>query len=198
MARTDPVVHERILEAAYACVARFGMAKTTVEDVVKESGVSRATIYRYFPGGRDDLIREVVAWEAGRFMGRLAEAVAGAPDLVSLIEESLRFGHRALLQHEVLQKVLATEPERLIPMLTVDQRPLVIAKAFLHPYIERAGERGDLREGVDVEEATEYVARMLLSIAGSPGNVDLDDSDAVRRTVVHQVLGGILAQPASA
>lgn len=198
MARTDPVVHERILEAAYACVARFGMAKTTVEDVVKESGVSRATIYRYFPGGRDDLIREVVAWEAGRFMGRLAEAVAGAPDLVSLIEESLRFGHRALLQHEVLQKVLATEPERLIPMLTVDQRPLVIAKAFLHPYIERAGERGDLREGVDVEEATEYVARMLLSIAGSPGSVDLDDADAVRRTVVQQVLGGILAQPASA
>ena len=37
---------ERVLEATYACVARFGMGKTTVEDVVKESGVSRASIYR--------------------------------------------------------------------------------------------------------------------------------------------------------
>lgn len=192
MVRSDPVVHERVLQGAYTCVARFGMAKTTVEDVVKEAGVSRATIYRYFPGGRDELIREVVAWEAGRFMGRLAEAVAGAPDLASLVEEALRFGHRALLEHEVLQKILATEPERLIPMLTVDQRPLVVARAFLHPYIERAAEQGRLRDGVGVDEATDYVARMLLSIAGSPGSLDLDDPDAVHRVVTTQVLAGVL------
>jgi len=35
----DPALRERILEAAYACFAHFGLGKTTVEDVVKESGV---------------------------------------------------------------------------------------------------------------------------------------------------------------
>lgn len=185
-------LREQVLEAAYACVARFGMGKTTVEDVVKQAGVSRATIYRQFPGGRDELLREVVAWEAGRFMGRLAEAVAGAPDLPSLVEAALQFGHRALLEHEVLQKILATEPERLLPMLTIDQRPLRIAEAFLAPYIESAAERGLLRDGLDTSEATEYVARMLLSIAGSPGSVDLEDPDQVRRVVHDQVLAGIM------
>jgi AcrR family transcriptional regulator len=47
----DPALRERLLEAAYECVGRYGLAKTTVEDVVKQSGVSRATVYRVFPGG---------------------------------------------------------------------------------------------------------------------------------------------------
>ncbi|MCL6451972.1 MAG: TetR/AcrR family transcriptional regulator, partial [Acetobacteraceae bacterium] len=54
---------ERILEAAYVCVARFGLAKTTIEDVAKVAGVSRASVYRAFPGGRDDLLRRTVVWE---------------------------------------------------------------------------------------------------------------------------------------
>ncbi|HLG01510.1 MAG TPA: TetR/AcrR family transcriptional regulator [Acidimicrobiia bacterium] len=193
MAEPEGTQRDRIIEGAYECVARFGMAKTTIEDVAKASGVSRATIYRQFPGGRDELLRETVAWEAGRFMGRLAEEVAGAPDLPALVESALRFAHRALLEHEVLQKVLATEPERFLPMLTVDRRPLAIAEAFLLPYVERAAERGLLRDGVDPREATEYVARMLLSLAASPGSVDHANRDEVRELVRDQVLAGIVA-----
>ena len=47
----NPDVRERLLQATYACVARWGLAKTTVEDAAREAGVSRATVYRYFPGG---------------------------------------------------------------------------------------------------------------------------------------------------
>ena len=51
---SDPLsLRDRLLEATYRCVERFGMAKTTIDDVAKESGVSRATIYRQFAGGRD-------------------------------------------------------------------------------------------------------------------------------------------------
>lgn len=188
-------VRERVLEAVYTCVARFGLGKTTVEDVVKESGLSRATLYRYFPGGRDQLLRETIAWEVGRFMGRLAEAVAGAPDLSSLVEASLTFARRALLEHDVLQKVLATEPERFLPMLTGDHVPLRVATAFLRPYFERAAELGDLRPGLDPAEAADYVARMVLSLAASPGSWDLEDPEQVRRVVQRQVLAGILREP---
>ncbi len=47
----NPEVRERLLQATYDCVARWGLAKTTVEDAAREAGVSRATVYRYFPGG---------------------------------------------------------------------------------------------------------------------------------------------------
>jgi len=185
----DLTVRERILEAAYECVARYGLGKTTVEDVTRAARVSRATVYRYFPGGRDQLVREVIAWETGRFFGRLAEAVAGAGDFAGLLEEALVFAHRAIEEHEVLQKILETEPERLLPQLTVQsERILVFIRGFLVPYLER--ER--LRPGVDPGEAADYVSRMLLSFTASPGRWDLTDRAQVAELVRTELVAGIL------
>jgi AcrR family transcriptional regulator len=184
---------ERVLAATYACVARFGMGKTTVEDVVKESGVSRASIYRLFPGGKDQLLRETVGWEMNHFFGRLAEAVYDAPDFASLLEEGLVFAHRSIQEHEVLRKVLETEPERLLPLITVEQhRVLDFITAFLLPYLEREQRAGRVRPGVDLEAATEYVARLVLSLIGSPGRWDMHDPRQVRVLVREELLGGIL------
>src|SRR2546423_3927216 len=188
----DLTVRERILEASYACVARYGLAKTTVEDVARAARLSRATLYRHFPGGRDQLMREVIAWETGRFFGRLAEAVAGAPDFARLLEEALMFAHRAVEEHAVLQKVLQTEPERLLPQLTVEsERILVFIRGFLVPYLERE----QLAPGVDPEQAADYVARMLLSFIGNQGRWDLTDPAQVRRLVRTELLAGVLAHP---
>jgi hypothetical protein len=49
--RAWTTTRQRILEATYVCVARWGLAKTTVEDAAREAKVSRATVYRTFPGG---------------------------------------------------------------------------------------------------------------------------------------------------
>jgi len=184
---------ERVLEATYSCVARFGMGKTTVEDVVKESGVSRASIYRLFPGGKDQLLRETVGWEMNRFFARLAEAVYDAPDFASLLEEGLGLAHRAIQQHEVLRKVLETEPERFLPLITVEQhRVLDFISAFLLPYLEREQRAGRVRPGLDLEAAAQYVARLVLSLIGSPGRWDMDDREQVRVLVREEMLGGIL------
>jgi AcrR family transcriptional regulator len=189
----DPALRERLLEATYTCVARFGLGKTTVEDVVKESGVSRATVYRVFPGGRDELMRAVVGWEMGRFFGALAEAVAGAADFASLVEEGLTFAHGAVREHAVLQTVLITEPERLLPLMTTEQdRPLRFITEYLLPFLEREERAGRIRPGVSLPEAADYVARMLLSLIGSPGRWDLDDPIQVRILVREELLPGVL------
>lgn len=199
MPGTDPALRERLLEAAYTCVARFGLGKTTVEDVVKESGVSRATVYRVFPGGKDELMRAVVGWEMGRFFGSLAEAVAGAPDFASLVEEGLTFAHRAVREHAVLQTVLITEPERLLPLMTIEQeRPLRFITEYLLPFLEREERAGRIRPGVDLREAADYVASMLLSLIGSPGSWDLDDPTQVRTLVREELLPGVLTPEALA
>ena len=183
-----------MLAGTFACVARFGMGKTTVDDVSKESGVSRASIYRLFPDGKEQLLRETVAWEMNRFFTRLAEHIYEAPDFAGLLEQALVFAHQSLMEHEVLQKVLVTEPERLLPLLTVEQHRVVqFIKAFLLPYLEREREAGRLRDGVDLEQAADYVARMVLSLIGSPGRWDMGDPAEVRALVRDELLGGILA-----
>ena len=184
-------VRETIIEATYACVARYGMAKTTIDDVAKESGVSRATIYRLFDG-RDQLFRETVGWEMNRFFLRLAEAVDAAPDLAGRLEIGLPFAHRAIRDDEVLQKVLITEPDRLLPLLTIEQdRVLVYVHDYLRPLIDEEDRAGRLRPGLDHDEAAEYLARMVLSAIASPGRHDLENPDDVR-DLVRELLGGIV------
>jgi AcrR family transcriptional regulator len=184
---------ERVLAGAYDCVARFGMAKTTVDDVVKASGVSRATIYRLFPGGRDQLLRETVGWEMNRFFSRLAEVVEGAPDFETLVEQALTYAHRAVNDHEVLQKVLVTEPDVLLPLMTIEQhRVLRYITAYLRPSLEREAAEGRLQPGLDVDAAADFVARMALSIMASPGGVDLTDPAQVHVLVRERLLAGIL------
>src|SRR3954453_21083806 len=103
----DPLsLHDRLLEATYRCVARFGIGKTTIEDIVKESGVSRATIYRQFPGGRDELLLETTGWELANYFNELADHVREAPDLAQLLEQGLVHAHQSLGRHEVLRKIL--------------------------------------------------------------------------------------------
>ena len=184
---------ERILEATYECVARYGLAKTTVDDAARAAGLSRATVYRHFPGGKDQLVAEVIGWEATRFFGRLADAVSGADTFPRLLEHALLFAHRAILEHEVLQKILQTEPDRLLPTLTVESwrlRDLVVA--FLVPSIPARA----LRPGMTPERAADYVARMLLSFISAPGRWDLSDPVQVRELVRTELLAGVLSPEA--
>ena len=184
----NPEVRERLLQATYACVARWGLAKTTVEDAAREAGVSRATVYRYFPGGRDELIGAVVGWEFAHFFRRLYVEVHDAETLEEVMERGLMFAHRAVVEHEVLQRILETEPEILLPRLTIeaDQTHTLIA-AFLTPYLLRHG----MAEGAELDVAADFLARMVLSYIGSPGRWDLDDPEQVALLVRSELLAGV-------
>jgi len=183
---------DRVCAGAYECIARFGLAKTTVDDVARASGVSRATIYRMFPGGRDQVLRETVGWEMTRFFASLADAVADATDLETRLERALVFAHRAVVEHAVLQKILTTEPEALLPLMTVEQhRVLNYIVEYLRPLLVVERDAGRLRPDVDVDLAADYLARMVLSLIGSPGRWDLTDPVEVQHLVREELLGPV-------
>jgi AcrR family transcriptional regulator len=192
---SDPLsLHDRILAATFRCVERFGMGKTTIDDIVKESGVSRATIYRQFAGGRDEVLLETVGWELTNYLTRLADHVRDAPSLAELLRRGLGFAHRSVAEHAVLRKIMETEPERLLPLLTTEAaKTLPFIADFLLPYLRREADAGRLRPGVDIERAAEYLARSILSLIGAPGRWDLDDPDQVSDLVEVELLGGIAA-----
>ena len=181
-------VRERILQATYDCVARWGLAKTSIEDAAREAGLSRATIYRYFPGGRDELIGAVVQWEFVRFFLRLYEEVRDVDTLEEVMEKGtdLRPSRRARapgapahLGHR------ARDPAALHD--GVGQPDPRWVSAFLKPYLVRHG----MHEGADLERAADFLARMVLSYIGSPGRWDLDDPAQVARLVRCELLAGI-------
>src|SRR5271169_1891586 len=71
----------RLADAALRCIARQGIAKTTLDDVAREAGCSRATVYRVFPGGKDGLMSAVADTEVARFFSALALRMGAASDL---------------------------------------------------------------------------------------------------------------------
>jgi AcrR family transcriptional regulator len=179
-----------VLAATVRCAGRVGIERITVEEVAREAGVSRATVYRWFPGGRDQLIDEGVTWEVGRFLARLGRAVEDAPDFATRLERGLSFARHAFERHEVLQRLIATEPGGLLPQL---QATAPLALAVMRDYLVPFLEAEQLRPGISVPQAADYLARMFVSLFTSPGEWDLDDPAEVRALVRGRLLAGILA-----
>jgi AcrR family transcriptional regulator len=185
---------QRIIEATYACVARRGMAKTTVEDVAREAGISRATVYRAFPGGRDELMDATVSWAVFDFFAKLYDRIQGATDLEEVMERGIMFAHRSIVEHEVLQRVMQTEPDTLLPALTVESIRIREGIAqVLAPFVVDRG----LAAGVDLGDAADFLARMVLSYISAPGRWDLDDPAQVARLVRSELLAGVVVPAGS-
>ena len=180
---------ERLLAATVVCLGRYGIAKTTVDDAAREAGVARATVYRHFPDGKEQLIGESITWAVGQFFHDLAVAVEGAPDFPTLVEQALIHAHQAVADHTVLQKVLETEPERLLPQLT-QSAPQV--QEVLRDYLAEKLRHERLRPGVDPVQAGDWLARMGLSFILAGGRWDLEDPASVRHLVRDELLVSIL------
>lgn len=166
------------------------MGKTAVDDVAQEARLSRATVYRHFPGGKDQLIRETVMWETAHVVEQLRETVAGAADLEELLVETLTFGHRAVSTHAVLQKVLQTEPERILPALLSETPWLVeLLAAHLRPAISQASNR---RPDLDIDAAGSHLARLTLSFITAPTGWDLQEKEVARSLVRAQFLPSVI------
>jgi AcrR family transcriptional regulator len=186
----DAIETRRILfEATLQCALESGF-NFSLENVAGGAGLSRATIYRYFPGGKDQLISESIAYEVGRFFTRIEQEVRAEPDVNAKIVRALAYGRDSLDHHELLQKVLSEDPERLLPELELTM-PIVFDG--IRAYVRSLLEHERLVEGVDVDEAAEYVARMFLTYLGSEGSWDLSRQSEVSRLVRTQFVAGILA-----
>src|SRR5262245_58068021 len=122
----DVSLVERVLDAAKVCCERWGRAKTTVDDIAAEARCSRATIYRLFPGGRDNLFEALRRSETEAFFVRLSEKLAGTEGFHDLVVVAIVEAARALYADEHLQLMLASEPGEVAHELTVNGLPTIV------------------------------------------------------------------------
>jgi AcrR family transcriptional regulator len=193
LAEPPVVTHEeRIADAALRCIARWGMAKTTLEDIAREAGLSRATVYRVFPGGKDGLMETVAQAECRRFFTGVAAAMAAADTLEDTLVLGMAEASRRIRAHVPLRFLLAHEPEVVLPRLAFGKLDEVLAAAahVAAPAFERWLASDDARR------AAEWAARLVLSYVCTPGDstFDITDPASIRRLVRTFVLPG-LAQP---
>ena len=182
-------VRERIMDAVVACVDRNGLHSFALEDVATEANISRATIYRHFPGGRTQLVNDTVTREVARFWGDLADFVRPLADIEDRLVVGVMEARRRIDENDLLQRLIASEPDDFLPALS--QSDMLIWGAIVG-YIKDLIARERLVEGLDLDTAAEYLTRMLLSHIGTAGRWDLTDRAQVERLVRTQFLAGIV------
>ncbi|MGY6500466.1 MAG: TetR/AcrR family transcriptional regulator [Acidimicrobiales bacterium] len=161
---------DRLIDAAERCFTRFGVAKTTLEDIAAEAGVSRATVYRYFDGGRDEIILGVVLREAKEFLESLGRRVQREETLGAAIVEGVLYTVAAVRKSEQLALLFAPESAGYTTSIAGASTALYeLTQDFLRPIFEQAREAGQLRDGVIAEDAAEFVLRMILSLLSVTG-----------------------------
>ena len=117
---------ERVLEATMKLVARVGLARLVVDDVARAAGVSRQTVYRYY-GSRDGLIRAAILREEAALIERLVDAATRHRDVRAALEAALREALEAAHAHPLLNRLLESEPEALLPYLLAGDSPVLSA-----------------------------------------------------------------------
>jgi AcrR family transcriptional regulator len=180
-------IADRVLDAALACVARVGVAKTTLDDVAKEAGCARATVYRAFPG-RQALTQAVLDREIAAVARRVFDAARDAETLAEAIEAVILTAAITFKTHAALGFIIEHEPELVAPQLSFDRGSAlltsagtVVAPAFARFIpLDRA------------ERLGEWVARITLSYLCNPiDHGHLDEPAFVNQLVADFVLPGV-------
>jgi len=183
----SPALADRILDGAVACVARVGVAKTTLDDVAREAGCARATVYRSFPG-RQAMFRALLDREVAALTARALDAAAMADSLADAVTGVILVGAETFHTHPALGFVLAHEPELVAPQLSFERGSamLLAATDLILPAFRR------FLPADRAARLAEWVTRMTLSYLCDPSDyVRLDDPAEVRALVDAFVLPGI-------
>ena len=183
---------ERALDAAVELVGRWGVAKTTLADVAKAAGMGRATLYRTFPGGKDELFALLAQREVARFLAVATDAVDAARDLPSALAGGLHAAALHLAGHDAIAFVLAHEPELAVPVLGFGEmdRLLVLVGRALAPHLARFTD--------EPTWAAEWCARVFLSALVNPApSWDLTDRAVCARLVERYLAPALTSQGAT-
>ena len=191
-AETAPEVTKRvaIVDGALACIAAKGLRATTVDDVARASGMSRATLYRTIPGGRDAIIQATAETEVARFFSALAVAMGAATTLEAALVSGITTSARWISDSAALTTLLDVEPWVILRHISFGQmdRALTLAVDFTGPFF------GRWLEPEQAARAADWAVRIVTSYLVSPSDqIDLTDSEQVRRLVRQFVLPGVEA-----
>jgi AcrR family transcriptional regulator len=159
----------RLVDAAAACFERYGVTKTSVEDIATEAHVSRATVYRYFEGGRDELVLCVGLREVRRFAGEVQRRTARQRTVADGIVEGIMLTVRAVQERPTLALLFTQDTAGYTEALVGGSDALrAETVGFLEPLLDEAKRQGAIRADVDVGDAAEWFVRVVMSLATMP------------------------------
>jgi AcrR family transcriptional regulator len=118
-------MEERILSATLRLIARRGVRRLGMQEVSEAAGVSRGTLYRYFPS-KDQLLAAVASYDERGFAEGLAAALDVGDDPAARIEALVAFAFDYIRTHPA-RSLFETEPDFVLGYLLAHLPKLQVA-----------------------------------------------------------------------
>jgi AcrR family transcriptional regulator len=191
-------VRERLIDAAEVCLRARGIRATTVSEVAEVAGVSRGWLYRHFPD-KVSLLGAAIVRLNDTYWSEAHTVLERVDGLDEQLAAGIRHGRTAYDDPgALLMKLRRDEPDEFAACAGAGVQGLVPDIAgFWSRYLEAARDSGEIHPDVHIGEASEWVARAIISLATVPGQrLDPGDHQAVLTHVRRYVMPGLRADPA--
>ena len=184
----EDVLFDRVAAAALEEFAEHGIRRTSMEDVARRAGVSRMTVFRRF-ASKQRLVEIVIAREVHRGMQELDLLWEGAETLEDRLVAGFEFAGRYVRGHPLFDRLLRSEPDVLLPPLTLDGGPVLELYRSLIAHRLQAEVKAGRATTSDIDGVAEVIARLAISLLLTrDGTITLEDPNSVRRLVNLTVL----------
>lgn len=183
---------QRILDAALHEFERRGIKRANVAAIAKRAGVGRATVYRSF-ADKDTLVTAVFQAKVDVQLARMDEAMASQERIEDGLVEGLMVVLTYFRDDALTQRLLAVEPESVIPWLAAKGTPiLAVAREHLASLMRAADL--PLPPDLDIDVVAEMAVRLVHSTYAIPDGV-IGQDDASLRLFARRYLVGVLFPP---
>lgn len=181
---------ERILRAAVEAAAIHGLSRLSVADVAKRAGLSRPTLYKQFES-KDALVAAAVQREAAAIVDAVRTVVETTDDPHAALEAGVLTALRLVRDHPLLDRVVRTEPEVLVPLLTTDDG--MVLAAIRLPVEQMVAGRFPRLGAVATRRIADLLTRLLVSYALSAPD---DPPEVVAALIAGLLYDGARSLPA--
>ena len=186
-------VRERLLDAAEGCLGQFGPQKTSMEDVARAAGMSRATVYRYFEN-RDALLLGVASRQASDLAGEAIQYLGNFNTISDWLVEGLLFTLREIPQRPVFASLVTSLDSSAASKLLLGSTGMIqIGVNVLRPMFATAKEQGLLRDDVNIDMLIEWLLRVLWTYLNAPSQVATDE-DSMRKLFHMMLIPAVLKE----
>ena len=172
-------VREAILDTTAVLVAEHGLLSVTMSQIARETGVGRATLYKYFP----DVEAILLAWHERQITGHLAylaevrgRAGGAGRRLEAVLEAYALISHESSGHHDTELAAVLHRDEQV-----AHGRQQV--RDMIRDLLAEGARTGDLRDDVAPDELASYCLHALTAASGLPSKA------AVRRLVTVTLAG---------
>lgn len=168
-------VRDRLLDAAENCLARYGASKTSMEDVAKTAGLSRATVYRYFEN-REALLQGLGSRQAASLAQEALGYLGQFDNVADWLVEGVLFSLREIPKRPAFAALTMSLDTSSASRLFLGSTGMIeIGANVLNPMFATAKAQGLIREDIEVDMLIEWLLRVLWTYLNAPSQVATDE-----------------------